>query len=241
MSDRTETRGGPPVPMAWLERANRLSLLARLVATTVHDVNNALQVIGGGVELLQMKPADPDAVTRAIGGQAERANRLLQDLSRFARDTGGDPEPVNLKELAEQALALRHFALTRLRAARSVEGDSVTVSVVRRDVLQVVLNLLVNAELALPGVTGPSVRIVVSHGEGRATVAVEDNGPGVPADLREGLFDPGPLPDLPPVERLGIGLLVSRALAGRLGGTLTYAPGEPAGAIFTLSLPASRG
>lgn len=227
--------------MVWLERANRLSLQARLVATTVHDVNNALQVIGGGVELLQMAPADPGAVTRAIGGQAERANRLLQELSRFVRDAGGTVEPVSLRELAEQALALRHFALTRLRATRVVEGDGVTVAAVRRDVLQIVLNLLVNAELALPGVTRPAVRIVLGHDGGQATLAVEDNGPGVPPGMQGQIFEWQPPPEDGPADRLGIGLAVSRALAGRLGGTLACTPREPAGATFTLTLPVSRG
>jgi len=226
--------------MAWLERANRLSILARLVGSTVHDVNNALQVIGGGVELLQMKPAKPDEVTRAIGGQAERANRLLQDLSRFARDTGGGVEPINLRDLAEHALALRHFALTRLRATRAVEGDAVAVRAVRRDLLQIALNLLINAEMALPGTAGPTVRIVVAEGEHDATLVVEDNGPGVPAAARAALFERHPTAGEGPVDRLGIGLAVSRALAERNGGTLTYMPREPAGASFAVTLPISR-
>ncbi|MEZ5284231.1 MAG: HAMP domain-containing sensor histidine kinase [Vicinamibacterales bacterium] len=238
MTERSESGGIAPPP-AWLERANRLSLLARLVSSTIHDVNNALQVIGGGVELVQMKPADPEAVTRAIGGQAERANRLLQDLSRFTRDTGGPPEPINVLELAEQALAMRHFALTRLRATRGVSGEPVTVRAVRRDVLQVVLNLLVNAELALPGTTGPALRIGVSAGDGVVRVSVEDNGPGIPESDRDTVFCPRTPAAEGAVDRLGIGLAVSRALARRQGGELAYAPVDPAGARFTLTLPAS--
>ena len=84
--------GGAPAgvpPIAWLERVNRLSLLSRLVASTVHDMNNALQVMGGGLELLQMPPVDVAAVSRAIGGKTQRINGLLQDLTRFMRDAGG--------------------------------------------------------------------------------------------------------------------------------------------------------
>ncbi len=241
VDERPSTSGALDVQasLAWLERVNRLSLLSRLVSSTLHDVNNALQVIGGGVELLQMNPADVGAVSRAIGGRTESVNRLLQELSHFVRDTGSVPEAIDLRALAEQSLALRHFALSRLRATREVEGQAAIVHAVRREVLQVVLNLLVNAEMALPGVAGPRVRVVIAPAGDGAALSVEDNGPGVPAEHLDGLFERRPPPRENPVDRLGIGLAVSRALAERCGGTLTYTPREPTGAIFTLALPAS--
>jgi len=225
--------------LAWLERVNRLSLLSRLVATTLHDMNNALQVIGGGLELLQMQPVDVEAVTRAIGGKTDRANVLLQDLSKFMRDAGTTAEPVDLRALAEHALTLRHFALARLRATCAVEGDDVTMPVVRREVLQVLLNLLVNAETALRGIAGPALRVVVAAHPDGAAIAVEDNGVGVPTDLHEGLFAQRPKPGDGVMSPLGIGLAVSRALAERRGGSLTFAPRDPAGSVFTLVLKSS--
>ena len=112
--------------------------------------------------------------------------------------------------------------------------------VVRRDVLQVLLNLVVNAEAALVGVSGPTLRLVVGRSaSGGATLSVEDNGPGVPPARRDLLFA-GTIDWPPPAaENLGIGLTVSRALAERAGGTLAYTPRHPSGAVFTLSLPAA--
>jgi C4-dicarboxylate-specific signal transduction histidine kinase len=229
------TAGGSP-PIDWLERVNRLSLLSRLVASTLHDMNNALQVVGGGLELLHLQSADLQAVSRAIGGKTERMNALLQDLSRFMRDAGDVPQPVELRALAEQALALRQFSMGRLRVTRTAEGDPVVVPAVRREVLQVLLNLLVNAESALKGTSGPTLRIVVSGTPGGATLVVEDNGPGVPAERVPCLFEQDGRWPPAPVEELGIGLAVSRALAERRGGSLTYTPRQPTGALFTLTL-----
>jgi two-component system C4-dicarboxylate transport sensor histidine kinase DctB len=229
--------GGVAPPIEWLERVNRLSLLSQLVASTLHDMNNALQVVGGGLELLHLQSVDLPAVSRAIGGKTDRMNALLQDLSRFMRDAGDAPEPVELRALAEQALALRQFAMARLRVTRSADGDPIVVPAVRREVLQVLLNLLVNAETALKGVSGPTLRIVVSGTPGGATLSVEDNGPGVPAERSARLFEQGCCWPTAPVEHLGIGLAVSRALAERRGGSLTYAPRQP-GALFTLALRA---
>ncbi|MGE3889968.1 MAG: ATP-binding protein [Vicinamibacterales bacterium] len=225
--------------IAWLERVNRLALVSRLVSSTMHDMNNALQVIGGGVELLQMEQADVGAVSRAIGGKTERVMVLVHDLSRFVRDQGGAPEPVELRALAEQALTLRQFPFARLRATRTLLGDPITVHAVRRELLQVLLNLLVNAELALAGVPSPEVRVVVAASGDGAALSVEDNGPGVPPACRDGLFERRPPTQAGPADRLGIGLMVSRALAERQGGALTYTPREPTGSAFTLTLPGS--
>lgn len=229
----------PPIDgqpsLAWLERVNRLSLLSQLVASTLHDMNNAMQVIGGGLELLRMPPVDVVAVSRAIGSKTDRVNVLLRDLSHFMRDPGGGLEPVNLRQLAEDTLAMRQFALGRIRATRTVEGEAV-VPALRREVLQVLLNLVVNAEVALRGVPSPVLRIVIAPTPGGATLRVEDNGPGVPADLQARLFEPRVPATSGPVERLGIGLAVSQALAARQHGSLSYAPGSPTGATFTLAL-----
>ncbi len=231
--------GAAPDPLAWLARVNRLSLLSRLVATTLHDLNNALQVIGGGVELLQLQPVDIAAVTRAIGGKTDRANVLLQDLSRFMRDVGDAVEPVDLRALAEQALALRQFSLARLRISATVEGEAVTVPAVRREVLQVLLNLLVNAEAALRGHASPALRVHVGTTPDGAVFSVEDNGPGVPVDQRDALFAGRRQSGEGLMSPLGIGLTVSRALVERRGGTLRFAPRAPSGAAFTVTLPTS--
>src|SRR5262249_1289337 len=72
----------------WLEPARRLDLTSTLLATTVHEVNNALQVISGSAEMLT--PAStPDIIHRrsdAIGAHARRASALLAELSAFAKD-----------------------------------------------------------------------------------------------------------------------------------------------------------
>lgn len=229
-----------PAP-AWLERANRLSLIARLVSSTVHDVNNALQVIGGSAELLEMAPGANEAVLRrgqTIGTQAKRASGLLNGLSTFVRDTRDRPERVGLHALVSQALAMRHYALSKLRIAAVVEGDELFVDANPRELLQVVLNLVINAEQALTATSDARLRIAVARDGGDATVAVEDNGGGVVASAVSTLFDAQTVPPNDAGD-LRIGLAVSRWLMSRMKGSLTYAEGPGPGARFTLRLPAS--
>src|SRR5262245_9827765 len=133
----------------WLERANRLALVARQLSSTVHDVNNALQVIAGSVELLQMTPPATEAIGRritAIDTQTKRATKLLQELTEFVRDARTASERVELKALAEQVLAARHYSFTKLRITGSVEGEAVFVSANPKHLRQILLNLVINSE-----------------------------------------------------------------------------------------------
>jgi len=231
-----------PAP-AWLERANRLSLIARLVSSTVHDVNNALQVIGGSAELLEMDPGVSEPVLRrgqTIATQAKRASGLLNELSTFVRDTRDRPERVGLHAVASQALAMRQYSRAKLRVAAAVEGEEVFVAANPRQLLQVLLNLVINAEQALAATPEGRLRMVVGRDGGQGSVMVEDNGAGVAPDAVARLFD---AETLPPNEHgdLRIGLAVSGWLASRMNGSLWYAPAADRGSRFTLQLPASGG
>lgn len=210
-------------PPEWLERANRLALTARLLSSTVHDVNNALQVIAGSVELLQMQPAGSEMIQRritAIDTQAKRASRLLQELTEFVRDARALAETIDLKAMAEQVLASRHYAVTKLRITASVVGEPVRVSANPKHLQQILLNLMVNAEDAQC-----STLVVRVGREGDQAIVSIENNAGKP-DAGTGNR-----------ELLGIGLEVSMWLAQKNGGTVTFEPGAD-GSRARLSLPA---
>ena len=137
----------------WLERANRLALTSALLSTTVHEVNNALQVISGSAEMLNASPpADVTGRrTDAIGAHARRASALLAELSAFARDESTAPMVLDLTQIGQRALSLRQYSLAKLKIESVFEtaGDLRTVLANQRVLLQIVLNLVMNAEQAL--------------------------------------------------------------------------------------------
>ena len=141
----------------WLERVNRLAIIATLVPGTVHDVNNALQVISGSAELLGLGgSASPENITRrgtAIADQARRATGLLGELTQLVRDSSEVRQRLNLREIADRSLALRQHALHKAKIDAAVDGPDVAVRANPRHVLQIVLNLMLNAEAAWPGKT----------------------------------------------------------------------------------------
>ena len=228
---------GDHPPADWLVQVNRHALVTRLLSTTVHDVNNMLQVVSGAAEVLAMDPT-PEAVARrtaSIVGQAGQATAALQALSAFARDSGRASTTVPVKALVEQAVGLRLYALRKGRVAVAVSGDEAAAHGSPSRVLQVLLNLLVNAEQALAGRTGATLTARVDVSTARVIVTVADNGPGVPEEQAASLFAWPPRPRGPD-GALGLGLIVSRDLAVREGGTLTCTRGAEGGAAFELSL-----
>lgn len=230
-----------PTPQ-WLERANRLALVERVLTGTIHDVNNALQVVGGSADLLRTAPAQSEAGARrvtAIGAHSQRATALLADLTALVKQNEGPVEAVDLMDVAERALVLRRHNLNRLQLAPVIEGERVRVEACRRRVLQSVLNLVVNAERALTGVCGATLRLTLAGADGFGAITVTDNGPGFPEDQAEAIFEPR-LSREGAVDDLGVGLYVSRWLAGRDQGTLTAASTPSTGASFTLRWPVSR-
>jgi C4-dicarboxylate-specific signal transduction histidine kinase len=226
------------LPADWLVRANRFATVAALLATTIHEVNNALQVISGSAEMLR-PDAPPDVLTRrrdAIGGQARRGSALLAELSMFAREQAADLTRADLGQIGQRALAMRQYTLARLGIESGFEvRGSVTAATARpRAVLQIVVNLLLNAEAALAG--RPAGRILVTAGScsERVELTVDDNGPGLPSSIAERLFQPAIGASS---KGLGIGLAVSHWLAERDGGAIEHRPSALGGCAFTLSLP----
>ena len=241
---------GPPLFMTapvsfnpdWLERVNRLAIIASLVPGTVHDVNNALQVISGSAELLGLGgSASAENIARrgmAIADQARRATGSLSELTQLVRDSSDVVQRVNLREIADRSLALRQHAFRKAKIDAAVDGPDVAVRANPRHLLQIVLNLMLNAEAALAGGGEGVIRVTVSRTDDVATLAVADNAHGVEHARLPELFTAPTIETARLPQRLGIGLFVSNGLAARNEGSLSYAPSPTGGSCFTLTLKA---
>ncbi len=144
----------PTLDLAQLRQINRLATSARMVASLAHELNNSLQVVSGLVELLgDRTDLPPDALARIqkIGGQADKATAAIRQVVTYTRETDQEAGVVNLSALAEQALALRRYNLGRAGIVATADLPTAPVIVAgdSRAVLQVLLNLILNAEDAL--------------------------------------------------------------------------------------------
>lgn len=225
-----------------LARLNRLATTARFVAGLAHELNNSLQVVSGLVELLADRPdLPPDVVLRLqkIEGQAGKASTAIRRVLGFTREVEPGPSQVDLADLADQAVALRRYALERAGISVTVEPPPAPAPVQGdlRQLLQLVVNLVLNAEEALAGQPRRLLRLAIDREGNLVRLIVEDSGPGVSPHLAERIFEPF-VTTRDGDGALGLGLTVGRATAAACGGSLRLTTGDE-GATFVLELPAA--
>jgi two-component system NtrC family sensor kinase len=246
MSNHTAKTPGP-IDLITL---NRAATMARLLAGVAHEVNNALQVIGGMTELLESTPDLPPSVAdglQRIAAQTTRAATALQEVMLFARKNVTAPARINLREMATRCVALRAFAIGRARLSIVLDASPAgRFEVMGNEALlqQAVLNLIINAEQALAGQKGGAMRVELDVSgakpdapSGDVVLRVTDNGPGVEPAVAEELFDSF-FTTRARDEASGLGLSAARLVAEQHGGTLTFEPRDR-GASFALRLPAA--
>jgi signal transduction histidine kinase len=222
---------------------NRLALQARLVSGMAHELNNSLQVMSGLVELLSDRtdlPEDVRSRVEKIGAQAERAGGVVRQVLASTREDLGERRDVDVAAVIDRALALRRYQLGRAGVEVSWDGAPGSRCYIRgdeRQLQQLFLNLLVNAEEALAGANPRALRLTLDCREGLVRCLVEDTGPGVPADSATRIFEPFFTTRLSE-RNVGLGLTAAAAIAAAHGGRLSV-ENRTGGATFVLELPVS--
>lgn len=236
-----------------LQRSEQLAAIGRLAAGVAHEVGNPLAAIHGYTEFLldpRSKLDDEERqILQRVQTQTERIQGIVSQLLDYSRDREPVFELQPLRPAAEEVLAL----LPRAADADddldvAVQGSERTQANVDGDLLtQVLLNLAINAaHAARQGAAEiPRVRITISPpSTARPWIEVQDNGPGVPEEVRPRLFEPF-FTTRSAGEGTGLGLAISHGLVERLGGELRCLPadarspivdGEPSGAVFRVEL-----
>jgi len=235
-------KDGPSLPdRDDLVTLNRSATVARLVAGVFHELNNSLQVIGGLAELLRESPGIPPAVAdglRRIHEQNAKAAAAIAEVMAFSRQKTDVDARVNMRDVTRRAVALRTFAAGRARLTIVYEPPregAADVQGYANPLLQALVNLIVNAEQALAGQRGGTIRVELEGLDDWVVVRVSDNGPGIDPAVVDRLFEPF-VTTRSRDESTGIGLAVAKQIAEQHGGTLTLEPTD-AGASFALRLP----
>lgn len=232
----SETRQGTPVgPIAELggraftvedlAQLNRMSVIGLVLPNVAHEVNNALQVVSGVVEMLAARPdLPPDVVDKLgrIGMQAGRASSLIRELVAFSRRDHANIGVVDVRKIVEAAVTLRRYHLTRDRVNVVVDMPQDAACLARLDghyLQQVVVNLVINAEQAVHGRPGPALTVRVAASVSTVELFIEDNGGGLAGEAQQRAGDSFFSTRQSPA--LGLGLAVSSALVEAQGGRLT--------------------
>jgi signal transduction histidine kinase len=224
-----------------LEQAEALE--RNFLMSVSHELRTPLTAIRGHVDaLLEGVVEDEETRTHSlevISLEAKRLERLVGDILDLAKlDTHRFAlrrEEVEMERLVDRACSGFNEEARRrgIDYRRTIEASPVLETDGDR-VLQIISNLLSNAFRWTPD--GGRVAVALMQVDGTIRVAVEDNGPGIPAEEQERIFRPFWSRD---GEGTGLGLAIAGELAAALGGQieLETAPGE--GSRFELVLPVS--
>ncbi|MCU7728921.1 AAA family ATPase [Actinoplanes sp. KI2] len=223
-----------------LAAANQLK--ADLIGMLGHEINNPLAVILGYLDLARTRDDVPDAIAELlekINRNVRRLDSIVQEvLALVSIDAGrliAMPVPIRVAEHIDAALT----ATATTGVAVSCPRDLIGV-MQPGHVDHVLTNLISNAAKYGGGVT----RIEAAATGGPAVaIEVHDEGPGVPPEFRNRLFDRFARADRTAgtISGTGLGLYIVRELARANGGDVTYRPGRHRGSVFVLTMPAAYG
>jgi signal transduction histidine kinase/CheY-like chemotaxis protein len=217
------------------------------LSRTSHELRTPLNAILGFAQLLE---ADlTGSHDRQHAAHIIRAGRhllsLIDDVLDVGRIEAGQlsiaASPVLVAPVLQEALSLLKplSAQYQVRLQPPRDCGELTVLADRQRFTQIVLNLLSNA-IKYNGVGG-QVRIATSVKDGMVAVAIEDDGAGIAADMKQRLFTPFDRlgAEHGKTEGVGLGLAVSRSLAEAMGGGVDADSTPGKGSVFTLRLPHS--
>jgi len=221
-------------------------LSRRIIRQLAHEVKNPLGGLRGAAQLLERQLPDPEqkAYTRVIIEEADRLAALVDGILR----AGGAPRPedVNLHRITEHVAQLIEAEKpASIELVRDYDPSLPSVIVDRNQMIQALLNIARNAMQALGErgrltfrtralsnftLGGERHRLVLS-------AEVEDNGPGIPDELKETIFYPLVTGRS---TGTGLGLTIAQDLVGRNGGLIEFVS-QPGRTVFKLRLPVPNG
>jgi len=231
-----------------LVKAQKLESIGILAGGIAHDFNNLLTGIMGNISLARLRMEEDSPICEMLQ-EAEnasiRAASLTNQLLTFSK--GGEP----VKELASIAELIKEAAgfSTRgsnVRCEYSISPDLWSAEVDKGQLSQVINNLIINAQQAMPEggivkLSAANITVEKEHdvlrGGNYVQISVEDEGTGIPKEYLQRIFDPY---FTTKQKGSGLGLATSYSIISKHGGLLTVDSEMGAGTTFTIYIPASE-
>ena len=228
-------------------RAERLAALGQLSAGLAHEIRNPLGVIKGSAEMLAQKlqTAQPLAAELAgyISSEVNRLNALVARFLDFARPQPVDLQPVRISRIVDAAVESVENQLpgAQVKVERNYAAAIPEILADAQLCERIFVNLILNAFQAMTaqqpaheGVLRLAISPESANGTPGVGVVVEDNGPGVPAELREQIFNPF---FTSKQDGVGLGLAIVAKFVDDHRGSIRLEPSSGAGARFRVFLP----
>ncbi|MBC7935029.1 MAG: two-component sensor histidine kinase [Rhizobacter sp.] len=209
------------------------------------------QQLNVSVEELQELLNDIAANEEKINQHGKRADAIVKGMLQHSRSSAGQKEPTDINALCDEYLRLSYHGLRAkdksFNAILKTDFDESLekINIVPQDIGRVIMNLITNAFYAVNtprppeggGAYQPTVSISTMRIADKIEIKVSDNGPGIPANIIDKIFQPF-FTTKPTGQGTGLGLSLSYDIVKAHGGELKVATKEGEGSTFIISIPA---
>lgn len=228
-----------------LVRSDKLASMGTMAAGIAHEVNNMLTPIMGNAYLLRQISAevtpDMERMIANIEDASKRAAEMLRQVLDFSRKGPETLEPTDIAGLVNRVLSLLEYRLRKGKVQVHKEFGTAPIIATGngKQLEQVFTNLIINAIDAMED--GGELAISIEQQNSSETNIVEirlsDNGPGIPENIRESIFEPF-FSTKEEGKGTGLGLFISYGIIEKHGGILEVESEVGKGSAFTITLPA---
>jgi two-component system nitrogen regulation sensor histidine kinase GlnL len=221
---------------------NQRGVSRQIIRQLAHEIRNPLGGLRGAAQLLERELVDPELreYTQVIIGEADRLAMLTSNLLGPTQNV--EVKLINIHELIERVvLLIQSQSPEGVTLVRDYDPSLPDISVDRDQIIQALLNIARNAVEAVGEIGSVTLRTralmnyIIGNRRHRIvfSIEIEDDGPGIPADIEDSIF-------LPLVtgrdDGTGLGLALAQDLVSRHGGLIEF-ESEPGKTIFTMRLP----
>ena len=223
-----------------LAQSSKLAALGEMSAAVSHELNQPLAAmrtyLAGAKLLLQRhRPTEAMSSFQRIDDLIERMGAITRQLKSYARKSGDDLVPIDMRDAVNASLAMMAPQLNQMKVEITVDLPLQPIMVLGDQVRleQVIVNLFRNALDAMKLQQDRELSVMLVDAD-QVTLSVRDNGTGI-SNLDE-MFEPF-FTTKKPGDGVGLGLAISSGIAKDLGGRLIARNADPRGAVFEFLLP----
>lgn len=221
-----------------LIHSEKLAGVGILAAGVAHEIGNPLSAISGYAQILR-SGADEKSTREyidAIADQSTRIEHIIRDLLSYSRPSAGQSSEIYLKEEIPRIMSMvaGQGAFKNVSVFFNADDDAPNIVVDREHLAQLIINISLNAAQAMTD--GGRLIISVKKSSDFAEIVIEDDGPGIPADIQDRIFDPF-FSTKTAGQGAGLGLAVCHRIVETYKGSIRMESLQERGSKFIIRFP----